>query len=554
MNVNPSFSILTQLCRSFLEETRVTHVHKLIQEFRQQVGSASQDSNQLVQTFRSYLLNHPLYEQRVHTLLQQIASWLGVKEPMATFVQQAMQSLSHPIQQETLFPWFLETNLVSRHLTQRVQDFYTAEFHVGPISDPDADVVVTKWLAEARALEDPFAHQAWDMLIALVTEQREVILAMEVWNAKHAPPDPLIAVPNDETEKSCQTDYVPVVEGALFNPEEQTIVDMAKQIYDEVPRRDCFDTVVSRLLTVMKDQSRMVHLFYDHYDLLQNAKITACRGAFAEIYGRPMSLPEFLYHFPPLQFASTAEAKEAIRASKVEYDRLFQTLQDIYQQYTGSSITLEEVHEYHIHADAFHTADYRERVIDRVVHGVLRPGVYKSSLHRLLSEMYMDAFAVPLIPRDADYMVCVITGEMLDLHSKRIHDIMLRIKEETQECILDITQGYQRVLGRDPDPEEVDLYLDHYRSDTVAGDNHQKTRQKMEDALYESLEYNEVLKTRIIDVWKEKHDGQSPAPSVTYKWLALLVEKSEKRSLVGIRRVLFGDTQKTEKAENPNQT
>lgn len=524
MNINTSFSILAQVCKTYLDETSVKAIAEIIREFRLVATNLPPNNEVLLQTFRNFLIQHARYQTRIQQLLDTITNTLEWKDAPPKLAEKALKELhEHPITQERLQIWVLTLPTLRTWIDAKALALYQAEYHEEP---PEGFAELT---AEILAATEVCMSGLFKLIQTHVASFREKHLALQIYLAKTAPPDPNIAIPQVDDEKACQTDHVPEITGVVFSPEEQNLVDLGTRIYGEAPRRDCKETVLAHLLDTLKDAEKTVRLFFDHYDLIQHPKIRFTQRVFQDVYGRPMSLPEFLFRFPEWQFLDTAQIQHVVVQSKVQHDRVFESLNEVYLGYTNQALALEEYHRDHMHADAFQTADYREQVMLQLVSGELRQGMYMDEVRALVVKLCMDALKRAPRKQDVEYISEKVRAEMLTLKSKSIYPLVLAVNEETTQFIGKIHACYQTVLLRDAEEEEIDGYLPYYRENLALDPSH-----RIEDELYESLEFHEVLKSRIIEEWKSVHKGQVPTNAQVFKLLAELIKSPKKKLTKGL--------------------
>ena len=104
-----------------------------------------------------------------------------------------------------------------------------------------------------------------------------------------------------------------------------------------------------------------------------------------------------------------------------------------------------------------------------------------------------------IIELDKEYFFKNIHSKKVNLIDESLQKMITELKDETEQFEDIINKTFQNILQRCTDRSEMDMYIAYFRYPT----DHVNAKIKLEDELYESLEYHDVLKDLIMDMCKD---------------------------------------------------
>ena len=158
---------------------------------------------------------------------------------------------------------------------------------------------------------------------------------------------------------------------------------------------------------------------------------------------------------------------------------------------------------------------------DTIVDKILDSDQYNQCMKKHVSQTYEKLFSTNLNKSEIEYIFRIVKAKKLGIYDESLHVYLVDFKKESDDILENISNVYQRVLERNPDHFEHDMYSEMYR----ANNNIQVSNSKLEPILIQSLEFHDILKHKITDIYCDKYTTNSIPPSVLYSTLDVLIKK-----------------------------
>eukprot|EP00873_Tetraselmis_striata_P027007 jgi/Tetstr1/447271/TSEL_034708.t1 len=197
--------------------------------------------------------------------------------------------------------------------------------------------------------------------------------------------------------------------------------------------------------------------------------------------GHRVDVYEFLRYYNELGSSPTPET---IREVKEKQNNFFAHAVKVYRGYLNVSLDFHRFSAMHMHE--YDNAGFVPKLIQTIVKG----HEYRERMCDALSDAYTRTFDAGIHEEDLEHVFATVQKKSISIRSEDISGYVLKLGEELATIAKSVTAVYNRVLRRDPDDIEVRNCVASYRgSDTAEED--------LETALYDELEYQEVLKSLI---------------------------------------------------------
>jgi rubrerythrin len=152
-------------------------------------------------------------------------------------------------------------------------------------------------------------------------------------------------------------------------------------------------------------------------------------------------------------------------------------------------------------------------------------------MNKKIASIYKNSFADDISEIDAAYFFSEILKKKLNLEDEELPQTISQLKDQTEQHINTLNTVFNNVLHRDADVFEKEHYIFYFRDGYTnngkaqIADCRYKSSIRIENELYDSMEYQDVLKEWLKDSLKIKNH------SVLYK-VMLYITKLEDKELI----------------------
>lgn len=264
----------------------------------------------------------------------------------------------------------------------------------------------------------------------------------------------------------------------------------------------------------MGKQSNIVDLYFEHRYRQYNIFAKQVMDHFYHVFHRDITAIELIKYYgafavvsPGAARASTSECVDqshmanAIAEYHANFSTKFKTVSNIYNDFLSRPIEYDEFVKLYIDHMQTEDAEYH----DSIVQVVVQYERYKTVMIDKIKNIYKNTFDVNVSQNDLDYFYECTHRDHLSLVSENLPVVISGLKEETDGFKAVIRATMQKVLQRDADIQEEISFIDYFRYNVT----NVKPDIRLEDELYESLEYHDVLKTIIQEQYCKERNLQT---------------------------------------------
>ena len=256
-----------------------------------------------------------------------------------------------------------------------------------------------------------------------------------------------------------------------------------KDIFKEKLNKELSEKDLISFETFIKNKQSLIDLYinlvYKNYDKNFN-NIT---GEFLDIFGREITVYEFKLFYDDFKLNSN----EYFNKYKKIYDLKFKILNNLYKKFYNHEINYIILTKLYLEFIYDNENDFEQKIIDIIIN----TDEYKSVMVNKISKIYKDTYSININNQDIEYIFNKIYLKKYNLESDDLIKYVSELKNETDKNLLKINEIYNEILLRKPDESENEYYINYFRDvKELAPEFYIK------EELYESLEYNDVLKNK----------------------------------------------------------
>lgn len=257
------------------------------------------------------------------------------------------------------------------------------------------------------------------------------------------------------------------------------------------------------LLSQIGNADVVLDTLIQQFNVFRNNRVKDVQDQFLQVYGREASVPEFL--------KIVEQRIDDLVAMHAGHQKNLVIVKDLYQRFVASEIKeIDYIKRYiYVVDDEGYQGD--------IIKELIESDVYEREMRAVIRTAYKGLYAVSLPAEDETYMFEQIKGKRLHLKDGQIGEIIGALKSETDEYLDALAAIFAEILVRAPDTFECVNYKQLYRDDHDSA----KTDERVRADMYASLEYHDVLKTKIKDFY-EAHAAADAGPLLPSKLFALL--------------------------------
>lgn len=263
----------------------------------------------------------------------------------------------------------------------------------------------------------------------------------------------------------------------------------------------------------MSDHAKVVTMYFQTRYKRYNVFAQKVCEAFFAVFGRDITSFELIKYYDAFsKAADDAETDALIRRYHANFTTKYNKVVSIFKDYLNSPVDYFEFVKRYIEYMEENDTDYDDLIIDMVV-GYDR---YMLVMRDQIRTVYKTTFDRDITEHDMDYFYERAYKDRLSIVCESLPVIVTSLKTQTDTYVATVHEIMQRVLRRAADPEEEVYYVDYFRDQTTS----LKPEIRMEDELYESLEYHDVLKSMIAERFSdERKNNKPPGRSELFKML-----------------------------------
>lgn len=205
---------------------------------------------------------------------------------------------------------------------------------------------------------------------------------------------------------------------------------------------------------------------------------------FEAVFKRPMFVHEYY------KYVITQNKQQDFLDLHASFVTTYNRTRRILYDYTNVKLD-----EYSFVKTYLHAAD-DEGFFDTLIDDIVTSKEYRDQMFDVLKIKYENMYKETLEFYDIEYVFRKVLKLKCSLHNEELDDILVQLKEETDEIIGHICQKYNKILERDPDVFEIAHYVRKYRLG-IAQQSIDAIDAITEKDLINTLEFHDILKKQI---------------------------------------------------------
>ena len=273
---------------------------------------------------------------------------------------------------------------------------------------------------------------------------------------------------------------------------------------------------ISKYQTFVQDESNVVKMYINSRNNDYSVFQIDVLNKFNEIFQRDITVFEYIKYYN--MFVDDEDTDNSVIMRYFEtYTKKFNMAYSIYIDY------LNEQMSYHYFVKTYLQIieDDDEGFLDKVILNVTTFIKYTSVMKEKISKIYSTSYTNTISELDLLYFYSEVHAERLSLVDDKLIEKITNLKDETETYISNIDDIFQRILLRKAEERELNVYIEYFRKK----DNVLKPGIKLEDELYDSLEYHDILKNIINTHLSKTHEFVSK--SLLYTHLNNILQLSD---------------------------
>lgn len=267
---------------------------------------------------------------------------------------------------------------------------------------------------------------------------------------------------------------------------------------DEIERfRDAISTQNGIIDMYMKDQNKSNDMEFQ--TLLE---------VFLKYFERDMTV----YEYKQFSLYFIKNIEKNVAEYKNIYDRLYSITENMFNIYCNEKLT----HDIFIKRFIFRLDIYVEKeFLEYVKTYLVNLKTYNQLMLKHIKDVYRSNYNKHISGKDNGYFFERIRKEKYHLQDNQLPKFIDALKKQTDKFVIHLEEKYINILRRKPDEKETDKYMYYYRT-------YNDAHERIEEELYDNLEYNDVLKQKLTEVTGVTN------PSIVYSLLKLCLESENK--------------------------
>ena len=269
---------------------------------------------------------------------------------------------------------------------------------------------------------------------------------------------------------------------------------------------------ITKIVTKMNDKKTVFHLIVSN--MLNNPLIVLneMETHFFDVFKRSITIFESIKYYN--EYDNTIQY---FVNKKKYYDDLCVIAINLYKIYMNKIFDENEfLKTFYVHLGT-HINDFEKIIIDELI---LRDD-YRCNIENKIKSFYKESYNIEINDYDLKYIFKVIHDKKLNINDEHILKILHDKKLETDTFIEKINDVYNMILCRKADEDEIIIKLEDFRCTT---DINQDEMILMNE-LYNSLEFNEILKSNICNIFDKIQVKKKP--SMIYNILEIVLKNED---------------------------
>jgi hypothetical protein len=252
--------------------------------------------------------------------------------------------------------------------------------------------------------------------------------------------------------------------------------------------------------------------------IVPKANIINIVDTFEKVFQRNMNVREYLHYIDDMKKVAMDKLHAYISDIYKHHYDTFINVRDITSRYLDKELTEDEFISTYLHEKD------SEAFAEQLVIFIVNSPEYKETMCNKIGTLYKTIYDECLVDADIVYIFEKVKKQMCDVMSEDLNNYIVEFKNETDRLTERIFKIYLDTFEREPDIYEISKYLELYRKNIDK--DIESVDKQIEMELKTSLEYHDVIKGKIKNIYLEKHN-KNILPSIVYSILEKVIKSKD---------------------------
>ena len=267
----------------------------------------------------------------------------------------------------------------------------------------------------------------------------------------------------------------------------QYFIDLYQRTFKQEPKHKD----LLKVNNFLKNRNNIIDMYFESKYNNNSVFYIQIVNMFHRVFDRDITVFEYVKYYDTFSENSQSEITQYYKV----FMSKFNIVLNIYNNYINSKIDHIIFIKKFLNLINLEEDEFQVKIIDIVVDYDL----YKQEMFKNIDLIYMNMYGKNIIELDKEYFFKNIHSKKVNLIDDSLQKMITELKDETDTFENTINDTFQKVLQRSTERSEMDIFIAYFRYPT----DYVNAKVKLEDELYESLEYHDVLKDIIMDMCEE---------------------------------------------------
>jgi hypothetical protein len=309
-----------------------------------------------------------------------------------------------------------------------------------------------------------------------------------------------------------------------ISEDENLSVDKIQQIKEK--HLQCKGYVIDlrtilNILSTVQNNEKVIESLIINDNIFDNKILYNFISIFNTIYKRDINVLEFIKYYPKLCIGmSGLKGDELDKALNDEYKihiNKYGIVKTLYKNYLSKNLDEK------IFIEKYNKIIEKGNFEIEIINELIEKPEYFDCLKIRITDLYKENYSKKISDFDLNYCFEVFKNKKYNINEDLISPEIIAITDLTKKYSEELLQIFNKFLIRNPDVREYQKYITKYRRD----DDFVETNKYIENEILNSLEYQMVLKDKIITKYKEMYNEEI-LPSIIYMILTEIIENNNK--------------------------
>jgi hypothetical protein len=257
----------------------------------------------------------------------------------------------------------------------------------------------------------------------------------------------------------------------------------------------------------MSEETHIVNMYFNQKFNHQSVFFKDVTTTFEKLFERDITVFEYVKYYDNFQY------EDEIHLYLKLYTERFKIGYNIFNNYLNEKLDYLVFTKYFLHLIDYENEPFKENVINIVT----QFDSYKNVMISKIANIYKKSFTNTISLVDVTYFFDKVLERKLNLIDDNLTKLISELKDETDIFNGTIISIFKNILNREADEVELSMYVLYFRDSVI----NLKATIRLEDELYESLEYHDILKNIILKEYLKK---EVVPRSTLFKMLDLVIK------------------------------